>query len=59
MVNRAVNAGVRRMIGMREIRVRIWGIRGGNAENRCGNAGNQSENLHIGVEMMNEKYGEV
>ena len=47
------------MIGMREIRARIWGIMGGNAGNRCGNAGNQSDNIHIGVEMMNEKCGEV
>ena len=47
------------MIGMREIRARIWGIMGGNAGNRCDNAGNQSDNIHIGVEMMNEKCGEV
>ena len=30
----------------------------GNAGNRSGNKGNHGENLRIGVEMVNKKYGE-
>ena len=40
------------MMGMRGIRVGVWGIGGGNK-------GNNGENLRIGVEMMNKKYGEA
>ena len=40
------------MMRMRGIRVGVWGIGGGNK-------GNNGENLRIGVEMMNKKYGEA
>ena len=40
------------MMRMRGIKVGVWGIGGGNK-------GNNGENLRIGVEMMNKKYGEA
>ena len=46
------------MMGMQGIRVGMIGMRGISMGNRDRNEGNQGENLHIGVEMMNKKCRE-
>ena len=53
--------GMKRMRGIRVGMIRMRGIRvgdDGNVWNQGGDAGNQGENLRIGVEVMNKKFGE-
>ena len=45
-------------MGTQGIRVATWGIGVGMRGIGGGNEGNQGDNLRIGVEMMDKKYGE-